>query len=66
MSSNANKWWLIADETVTELQNRLNELSSDTVKALYPNVAKIARHALHQLETGLHTTEEIPEDFKEE
>ncbi len=48
------KWWLISDEDVQKIKNALgNALDS------------VQDDALHTLESGLHTTDCVPDDWKE-
>jgi len=43
-------WWLICESTVTDIKNSLEE--------------GLTSKAMHYLESGLHKTSEIPEDYK--
>jgi len=46
------KWWLISNENVESIRKALEKSGCDDV--------------LHDLESGLNTTECVPDDFKEE
>jgi len=48
------KWWLISDEDVQIIR-----------KSLIAQEFMITKTALHTLESGLHMTECIPDDYKE-
>jgi uncharacterized protein YabN with tetrapyrrole methylase and pyrophosphatase domain len=46
------EWWLISDKTYRLIEDLLEKGGQEDI-----------REALHQLETGLHTTERIPSDY---
>lgn len=58
-----SRWWLISDKTYrvisVTLENLLDELPESKAK-------EEIRQALHQLDTGLHVTDSIPEDYKKD
>jgi len=45
------KWWLISNQDVDEIEKALEDTDQ--------------KDALHTLHSGLHTTKEIPDDWKE-
>jgi uncharacterized protein YabN with tetrapyrrole methylase and pyrophosphatase domain len=45
-------WWLISDQTCRLIEDLLKKGGQEDI-----------REALHQLDTGLHTTEQIPSDY---
>ena len=49
--SSPTKWWLISDEDVQSIKKGLVQFQSFSL--------------LHTLESGLHTTDEVPEDWRE-
>jgi len=50
--SNLKKWWLISDEDALVIKEGLLLIS------------KINQKVLHALESGLHKTNDIPDDWK--
>lgn len=60
------KWWLISDEIVKEIKELLNNyIAYDgegmTIYDMINNMKKIH----YKLDTGLHITKEVPDDYKE-
>jgi hypothetical protein len=53
-------WWLISKEDVASLQEKLLFLQSTSIGGMKP----IYKSLLHTLETGLHQTDEVPDDWK--
>jgi hypothetical protein len=60
--STPTRWWLIADSTYRVI-SKLLEGSLDTLPD--SKTREDIRQALHQLDTGLHITDEIPSDYKQ-
>lgn len=58
--SDPKKWWLISDEDVQLIKKGL------TVPKEYYRFLKVRARALHALNSGLHKTEEVPDDWKKE
>ena len=52
--SDPKKWWLISDEDVQVIRN-----------GLVSSVLAVRENALHTLDSGLHKTDEIPDDYRE-
>jgi len=52
------KWFLISEETVDEIRGKLD------VAPMGGRYAVRCAQALHMLESGLHTTDAIPEGLK--
>ena len=53
------KWYLISEEDYKDISDMLNQIKcKDHVSTSY------LRSAQHTLDSGLHTTLEIPEDYK--
>lgn len=52
------QWWLISNEDVAKIRTALLQL------ALQHNT--LAKDALHTLDSGLNTTDDVPDDFKDE
>ena len=78
MATNATKWWFISDEDVRVIKealqastHRVNDYNCpDEVNGLGTDCVgcqgdKLRDRAFYLLETGLHTTSTIPDDFKE-
>lgn len=57
------RWWLIADETVSELREMLEQAHGN---AQTSHEAEFWTRALHTLDSGLHVTEAVPDDFRTE
>ncbi len=51
--SEPKKWWLISDEDVQVIKKSL---------MYYPQATR--KEALHALESGLHVTDAVPDDWK--
>lgn len=54
------KWWLICEEDVQEIRAFLLASTEDGD----PVIEQQARDAMHTLDTGLNTTDAVPDDFK--
>jgi len=50
--SDPKKWWLISDEDVQAIKKGLEDISPE-----------VREEALHTLDSGLHKTGDIPDDF---
>jgi len=50
ITEEAHKWWLISNEDMKEVRKAL--------------LAPAQKKALHTLDSGLHTTNAVPSDFK--
>ena len=56
---NKKNWWLISKESIDTIGNIL-----DWITNTYPEAAELSKGARHELDTGLHLTDEIPGDYK--
>ena len=55
------EWWLISDGVVDEIVRALTAAQAN----LGASVVTTYRDALHNLESGLHETDEMPSDYRE-
>ena len=60
----SNKWWLISSEDAELIQNGLGRLKEASHERSFAGT--VIDGILHTLDTGLHTTEEVPEDFRDQ
>ena len=58
------KWWLISNEDAELIQNGLGRLKEASHERSFAGT--VIDDILHTLDAGLHTTEEVPEDFRDE
>jgi len=57
--SDPKKWWLISDEDVQTIKEKLDlPMTSDT--------PELIEEVLHIFASGLHKTDEVPDDWKKE
>ncbi len=58
------KWYLISAEDTSLIQNGLARLKESCHEGSFAGT--VVDDVLHTIDTGLHTTEAVPEDFRNE
>ncbi len=59
-----NKWWLISDESVNEIRELINYISNKHLLSFGVLAEKLSIKLMHELDSGLHTTDAIPSDYE--
>ena len=57
-----SKWYLISKEDTAKIQNGLARMKESCHEGSFAGI--LVEDIRHTLTTGLHTTEAVPEDFK--